>query len=171
MEASAFSSPQFVFERQHLMAYGKFLAVSTLAAGLMTAGAALAQPNPDARATELGRNNPCADPWLSYAVSVAKTAPGGPPGRATTSNGRDQECDVARYNGGHWNSYAELLGYVRGRIAPALAPSQARVPSVQGPAVVGRNGASGIISNDGGSLVGNSGGTLVGNAGGTLKPR
>jgi hypothetical protein len=89
-------------------------AASVLAAVLLVGAAsswALAQENPSAAETEKWRRNgPCGDPWISLAVSVAKTTSAGP-GRAD-----GDECNTENYHGGRWESYKELLGYVQAKL-------------------------------------------------------
>jgi hypothetical protein len=73
---------------------------------------AFAQENPSAAETAQWRKNgPCEDPWISLAVSVAKTTSVGP-GRAA-----GDECNTENYHGGQWGSYKELLGYVQAKLA------------------------------------------------------
>jgi hypothetical protein len=76
-----------------------------------------AMPNPTAAETQRARQaGPCGDPWVSLAVSFAKsteiTKAGGPtrtaPGQAVGS-GASGECNPAMYRGGHWANYNELL--------------------------------------------------------------
>ncbi len=76
-----------------------------------------AMPNPSAAETQQARQaGPCGDPWVSLAVSYAKsmeiTKAGQPtrstPGRAAGS-GSSGECNPAMYRGGHWANYNELL--------------------------------------------------------------
>jgi hypothetical protein len=128
----------------------------------------LAQPNPTEAQNAIGRNNPCADPWVSYAVSVVKSSPG-VVGRAVGS-GSSHECNTQLYNGGSWGSYAELIGHVRQTLT-MLTSQGAKFDMVRGaPAIVvtnpqpamliGQDGA-GFISNDGGSFISNNGGTIV----------
>src|ERR1700694_4171536 len=58
---------------------------------------------------------PCRDPWISKAVSIAKSTGPGPvrtPGRATGQKDSG-ECNPALYyHAGHWDNYAQLLGSV-----------------------------------------------------------
>jgi hypothetical protein len=95
----------------------KYLPIVAVCAALgVTAGASAQKlPNPNAVETERGRNNPCADPWLSYAVSVAKSSPG-VVGRAA-GEGSTGECNTKLYNNGNWGSYDELVGHARATIA------------------------------------------------------
>lgn len=145
----------------------------------LIASAALAQPNPDAEAERLGRNNPCSDPWVSLAVSVAKTHDG-VVGRASGS-GNSDECNIKLYNGGHWGSYAELLQYVR-QTQQVLASQNVRFETRNGvPAlmlidpsrrlspqnIVSTNGSN-ILLNGGGNIVAQGGGNIVAQGGGNI---
>ena len=150
------------------------------AAGL-AAAPALAQPNPTEAQNAVGRNNPCADPWVSYAVSVAKTV-GSSVGRAAGSGSSD-ECNTALYNDGHWNSYAELVGYAR-QTRQMLASQNVQFSMVGGaPALTMINPGAGIaaanvavkappgtriVASGGGNLVASGGGNLVASGGGNL---
>ena len=129
---------------------------------------AFAQANPTEADNAIGRNNPCADPWVSFAVSVVKTRDG-VVGRAIGS-GSSFECDPQLYNGGTWNSYAELTGHVRQTLS-TLASQGARFEMIQNrPGIrianpqpsmlIGQDGA-GFVSNNGGSFISNNGGTIV----------
>lgn len=115
------------------------LATAAIASGLTVPffSPAIAQQNPNAYDTDQARNNPCRDPWVSLAVSVAKTSGTGV-GRAIGSGDSD-ECNPALYNGGHWNSYAELLAAVRARFSqshptPPPSPNQQVALPYQPPA-------------------------------------
>lgn len=146
----------------------KILAFAAIASFL--SAPALAQPNPTEAESAIGRNNPCADPWVSYAVSVAKSS-SSVVGRAVGS-GSSHECNTQLYNGGSWSSYSELIGHVRQTLS-MLSSQGARFEVVRGaPALtvtnpqaamlIGQDGA-GIVSNDGGTFISNNGGTIVPN--------
>ncbi len=54
----------------------------------------------------------CRDPWISQAIY--QTYRRLPYANSPTT----EECDITHYNGGHWNTYGDLVGYVR-RVVPA----------------------------------------------------
>lgn len=143
-------------------------AVIALTLSSIPAVASAQRANPTEAQNAIGRDNPCADPWVSYAVSEVKTR-GAAIGRAAGS-GNSHECNTMLYNGGSWGSFDELLGHVR-RTQSALASQNARFDMVNGapafvvtrplPAnLIGQDGA-GIISNDGASFISNNGVTIV----------
>lgn len=73
-----------------------YLLAAALAAGMtLTAGAASA--------------GQCRDPWVTQAITEVT-------GRAPTGNYESGDCTYTQYNGGHWNSYAQLKGAVAGRL-------------------------------------------------------
>ncbi len=161
------------------------------AAAVLIAGGAFnvkAQTNPtQAQTDEWRRRGPCNDPWVSFAVSGFGYA-----GiyLAQTSNGADGECDISQYNGGRWNSFAELVqgmdrarrdmgsrgisweGYKIGNSrAVFLVDNSSRI--LWGSLVA--SGGGNLISQDGGSLrtviaklVASGGGNLVASGGGNL---
>ena len=150
------------------------LAAAAAAALSGVATPALAQANPSPAETEAARKGPCRDPW----VKIALDATYGPQkwGKAL--------CSIKLYNNGQWNSYADLLGYVRGvklandaeRLILAIAPN---VPNqifivVGGiikaalPAALIGNDVAGLVGNDGASkpesgLISNVPGGLISN--------
>jgi hypothetical protein len=141
-----------------------FSAVLVLIAG--GALGAKAQNNPTQQQTdEWRRRGTCNDPWVSMAVS--SFAYGGIY-LAQTSNGADGECDVSQYNGGRWNSFAELVqGMDRARAdmrtkglqweAYKVGNDKALflVDSSNNKILLGK-----LISQDGGSLISQDGGSL-----------
>ncbi len=49
----------------------------------------------------------CRDPWISQAIYQNYR-------RLPYANSpTTEECDITHYNGGHWNTYGDLVGYVR----------------------------------------------------------
>jgi hypothetical protein len=151
----------------------KFVAFAG-ACGLL-ASVAMSQPNPTAAENAIGRNNPCADPWVSYAVSVAKSSPG-VVGRAVGS-GSSHECNPQLYNGGRWSSYAELLGHVRQtidmlkgqgvRFEPYKGQPGVKLTKPPASSFVSNNSST-FINNDGGSFVSNNSGTFISNDSGSF---
>ncbi len=87
----------------------------------------------------------CRDPWVTQAITeVTHRQPNG--------SYESGECTYTQYGGGHWNSYAELKGYVQQRLggAPQLAPGSRYNPG--GPSsgsYYGRGGTNGLITHDG----------------------
>jgi hypothetical protein len=60
----------------------------------------------------------CRDPWIAQAMYQNYR-------RMPFANSPvTEECDITHYNGGHWNTYGDLVGYVR-RAAPASPPPYA----------------------------------------------
>jgi hypothetical protein len=71
----------------------KLVVFSCVAAGLVIAampGVAFGHANPSPQDTQNARNNPCADPWVSLAVSISKGPTNGVPGRAAGSGNADE---------------------------------------------------------------------------------
>ena len=157
--------------------------LAVFAAGLMISATGYAQtlPNPNAIETERGRNNPCADPWVSYAVSVAKSKPGFV-GRAGGS-GNSGECDIKLYNGGRWGSYDELVRHARATYASLVNQNVQFLPdgkvgvidlarglnpdniiSTNAGAIIS-GGAGNIISGGAGNIISGGAGNVVGGPG------
>ena len=55
----------------------------------------------------------CRDPWITQAVHEVT-------GRWPNGDYESGECTYTQYGGGHWNSYAQLKGYVQARLSPPL---------------------------------------------------
>jgi hypothetical protein len=51
----------------------------------------------------------CRDPWITQAIHEVT-------GRWPNGDYESGECTYTQYGGGHWNSYAELKGYVQQRL-------------------------------------------------------
>lgn len=153
----------------------KLILAATAAAALSgVATPAFAQANPSPAETDAARKGPCRDPWVKIALD------------ATYGQRRWGKalCSIKLYNNGQWNSYADLLGYVRGvklandaeRLTMAIAanvPNQflvligGVVKAVLPTYLVGNDGAS-LIGNDSGSLIGNDSAGLISNVPGGL---
>ncbi len=136
----------------------------------LTAMPAFAQANPSQAETDAARRGPCRDPWVKIALDATY-------GQRQWGKAL---CPIKLYNDGRWNSYAELLGYVRGvksaneqqgimlvmtsppfdKVFIALGGVlKAALPSW----LVGNDGAS-LIGNDSGGLISNVPGGLISNA-------
>lgn len=123
----------------------------------------------------------CRDPWITQAVHEVT-------GRWPNGDYESGECTYTQYGGGHWNSYAQLKGYVQQRLGgggysfnggggaqtgvalsslPSTTQNGQRYVSYQGRwwrvTPLG-NGAYKIISNDGASIVTNTSANIVTNA-------
>lgn len=48
----------------------------------------------------------CKDPWVTRAITEIA-------GRAPVGQGDTEECDITRYGGGHWTTYADLVEKVK----------------------------------------------------------
>jgi hypothetical protein len=138
-------------------------------------GVAFAQANPSPQDTQNARNNPCADPWVSLAVSISKGPTNGVPGRAAGSGNAD-ECYVGLYNNGHWNTFAELVGSVRAT-RDALASQNLRMEMrghVPVLAVIDMNrlvaglNPSQLVATGGGNIIAAGAGNLVATGGGNV---
>ena len=95
----------------------------------------------------------CRDPWITQAIQeVTRRQPNG--------SYESGECTYTQYGGGHWNSYAELKGYVQQRLggAPQLAPGARYYPG-GGSSGSYYGGGAGVISRDGAGLITNDGGS------------
>ncbi len=165
----------------------KYLPIIAVCAALVVTAGASAQrlPDPNAEETARGRNNPCSDPWVSYAVSVAKSSPG-VVGRAA-GEGPTGECNIKLYNNGSWGSYDELVRHAKATIS-MLASQNVKYEMVGGsPKVVlidPRKGipaqaviAQPIISGNAGAFVppapiisGGAGNIISGGAGNVVAP-
>ncbi|MEO8114427.1 MAG: hypothetical protein ABI655_08605 [Phenylobacterium sp.] len=58
----------------------------------------------------------CRDPWVTQAIQEVT-------GRPPNGDHDNGECAYTLYNGGHWNSYAELKNAVNGRLGTRFAPA------------------------------------------------
>ena len=56
----------------------------------------------------------CRDPWVTQAITEVT-------GRAPTGNADNGDCNYTQYNGGQWNSYAQLKGAVQARLGGGYA--------------------------------------------------
>jgi hypothetical protein len=123
-------------------------------------------PNPMASETQNARNNPCADPWVSLAVSKVK-------GSRAAGSGNMGECDIKLYGGGQWGSYDELVRHVRSTRSELAAqniqfglrngePALLMIDPKKGIS------ASALVAAGGGNLVAAGGGNLVAAGGGNL---
>jgi hypothetical protein len=150
-----------------------------LATLFMTALSASAQsyPNPPESENQKYRNNPCRDPWVTQALMTAVTG-----GRTPAGVGDDGVCNAALYNAGQWNSFNDLVQYVKatqsalaqqniafdrldlnGKITITLVDTAKR--QVLGGAVY-QNGR--LIGNDAGSMVAAGAGNMVAAGGGNM---
>lgn len=119
----------------------------------------------------------CRDPWITQAVyQLYRRLP-------VANSPTTEECDITHYGGGHWNTYGQLVGYIRNRVGHtsiyssnlSLAPSrQDFMTSVAGSRFNGLpqrnsygyrevylNGAWYVIAAGGGNLVSTNGGNLL----------
>lgn len=119
----------------------------------------------------------CRDPWITQAIREVT-------GRWPSGDYESGECTYTQYGGGHWNSYAQLKGYVQQRLGSRYSfgggPATVALSSLPSTmsngqryvAYQGRwwrvqplgNGAYRLISNDGGSIVTNTSANIVTNA-------
>jgi hypothetical protein len=126
----------------------------------------------------------CRDPWITQAIKEVT-------GREPNGAGESGECTYTQYNGGSWNSYAQLKAAVEGKLRPrplinlndqTFAGSGQTVRVAPGTVQQYRvfNGkhqflANGkwfyLVGNDGGTLIGNDSAGLVGNDGASFRPR
>jgi hypothetical protein len=158
---------------------------------LLTAGALwfVAAPNvkaqalaaPTAADTEQARRNgPCRDPWVTIALTYNRLGTYAASSTPTFIAGRDGwgDCNTALYNGGSWNSFAELVKAVQktssalsganfSYVIVNLGGGQVKIKSmsdgVQAGIVVLK-----LVGNSGGTLITNDGGTLVASGGGNF---
>jgi len=73
----------------------------------------------------------CQDAWVTSAIKQVT-------GRAPNGSGRSGECDIHRYGGGQWSSYADLVNKVQAAFHPAQPTSRAVQPEALA-ATDGRN--------------------------------
>ena len=151
----------------------KFHLTLTLAA--LSTASAFAQANPSAAYTDMARRaNYCSDPWVTIAIwdLTANT-------RNPNGFGQFGECNVQLYNGGRWNSYAQLRSAID---ASLRALSSA---GVQTSLIDNRNGTLSItmqagsafdrvviqgrvVAQGGGNVVAQGGGNVVAQGGGNV---
>lgn len=135
---------------------------------------AFAQRNPTDAENAAFRNKPCSDPWLSIAVASEN-------GGVVAGSGDQDACAPKLYNNGQWNSFAQLVGYVRDarngfasagtRLAlkdgvPALIIDNVNLAKAAGisDAAMGRviaQGAGNIIASGAGNIVGHGSATFT----------
>lgn len=133
-----------------------------LAALLAVPSSVTAQiPNPSREDTNGWRNRPCNDPWINMAIVYY--AGGNVRGRADKG-----ECDIRLYNNGRWNSFNDLVGYVKA--SRSLGATAVYIPRLGRWATGFARGTTltHLIGNDAGSLIGADGSTLVGMDGSSL---
>ncbi len=145
-----------------------------LVAGALMVGAlsasAFAQANPSAAENARFANNPCRDPWVSLAVSNAKV------GAMAAGHGDSDECSPALYNGGHWNSFAELQRAVYATIN-AFAQQNLRIELQRGVptlVVIDMNRpvaglpANRVVAAGGGNVIAAGAGNIIAAGGGNI---
>ena len=117
----------------------------------------------------------CTDPWITKATKEVT-------GALPTGSKNSGDCNINKYNNGKWNSYNELLGYVKaahGVSSHASTGSSGLIKSGStGSLLGGNNGGksllgngnngNGIISHDAGSLIGHDGASLIGHDGASV---
>lgn len=117
-----------------------------------------------------------------FAITAASFAQTGDPWIKKVYNdtwGRNPtafEYNINNYNGGHWNSYSELMQYIyefQKNLASSNISFKYSAAQKNNRVVVGvfQNGvqiAADLISNDGGSIIAQGGASIISNDGGSI---